>query len=92
MAVSATITATIMPSIDDDGTPDASGAFIVHLYRFVKAGVCGPWGQYPLPIERGTLTDEAENVLRAAGYILAGPWVPRTSGCGLVVEAEVIRA
>lgn len=47
----------------------------VTVIRDVRAGISGPFGEYP-----AADLAEAEAVLRAEGYALAGPWTEHTNG------------
>ena len=47
----------------------------VTLIRDVRAGICGPWGEFP-----ATSREEAAAALFAAGYLVAGVWDVASSG------------
>ncbi len=88
MPVDATITATIMPAMDDDGCPTNDGRAIVHLYRTVRAGLCGPWGQYDLDTPS---PEAAAAALAEHGWTVTGDWTHRMTGTyGLTIEAVVV--
>lgn len=47
----------------------------VTLIRNIRAGICGPFGEFP-----ATSREEAAAALLAAGYLVAGVWDEAASG------------
>jgi hypothetical protein len=88
----ATIEATLSQDVE-------TGKVEINLYRYVRAGICGPWGTLDMPGMTDADGDNqsvplaaADARLAAGGYRRTTRWQIRGTYQGLALIAEVIQA